>query len=548
VALFAAFVPAAPALAQDATEKPVVLVSLSGYRSLLDDADFLAELAGNPKVSEQAEGAIKLFTGGKGLEGLDQTRPWGAVVKTDGLEFNALIFLPVTSTKKLLDVVAPLAGAGAAESIGDNLWSLEINGMPIFVKESSGWAFIAQSQEDLGSLPADPTKWLGSMPKDYDIGVSVMVQNVPELYKNMALDQMKTGVEATLQEKQDGESDEQFEARKQLAQAQLANMERSFNEADTITIGWKCDASAKNTHLDIAVTGVRGSKLADEMATSFTQTSRFGSIAGMSDAMAVVHFAQKLTEDNKAQIAEAMAGARQQAMKQIEDSEDLDSEEGRAVAKQVAGELLDAFERTAKSGVLNGAMAMSSDGELNVVGAMVVADAPKLEALVRDLVAKIKAEEPDAAEFKLDSGKRAGVNLHEITVELHDNEEAAKLFGEHLVIRVGFGKDLLVFAFGPDAKPMFEAAIDGAAKAPAKIDMQGIKVSVGRVMAFAATMTEDEDVAERIKDIAAALKGKDDEASLLLSPIPNGARYRFLIDASVIEAAGAAAKAAQGGN
>src|SRR4029079_7680544 len=45
---------------------------------------------------------------------------------------------------------------------------------------------------------------------------------------------------------------------KKNMQEQMKAIERLLNEADQVTIGWKLDRQAKNTHLDFTVTAVPG--------------------------------------------------------------------------------------------------------------------------------------------------------------------------------------------------------------------------------------------------------------------------------------------------
>jgi hypothetical protein len=57
---------------------------------------------------------------------------------------------------------------------------------------------VAQSQEHLGGLPADPVALLGDMPQKYNIAARLMVQNVPEELRRMAIDEIKIGMERGL--------------------------------------------------------------------------------------------------------------------------------------------------------------------------------------------------------------------------------------------------------------------------------------------------------------------------------------------------------------
>ena len=177
------------AAAQQTGNKPVAVLSLAGYDRIMEDLDFLGGLAGNPGLSKNLEGAIQLFTQGQGLAGLDKKRPWGITLTTDGSSFQPLVFLPVNSLKQLLDALAGLIGE--AQEGPNGTYQLSVFNFNIFCKEQDGWAYFGQSADELAALPKDPTKLLGGLDKSYDVALRLHVQNVPELYRSMLLDQLR---------------------------------------------------------------------------------------------------------------------------------------------------------------------------------------------------------------------------------------------------------------------------------------------------------------------------------------------------------------------
>ena len=59
-----------------------------------------------------------------------------------------------------------------------------------FYKEQTGWVFIAQAKEHLTGLPADPAALLGTLPKDYNVAVKVLGNNIPAELKQFGVDQI----------------------------------------------------------------------------------------------------------------------------------------------------------------------------------------------------------------------------------------------------------------------------------------------------------------------------------------------------------------------
>src|SRR5205823_6294284 len=87
--------------------EPTVLVRLKSLDGLIADARYLVEMAGKEEEAKQAEGFLKAFTGPKGLEGIDTTRPIAlyGYLKAEAPESPFALMLPVADEKALLDLL-----------------------------------------------------------------------------------------------------------------------------------------------------------------------------------------------------------------------------------------------------------------------------------------------------------------------------------------------------------------------------------------------------------------------------------------------------------
>ena len=74
----------------------------------------------------------------------------------------------------------------------------------------------------LAKLPADPTKLLDGMDKQYDVGLRIFMQNIPPLYKGLALAGIQSGVKSSLKPKED-------EAPEDFARREARNLEQFRN-------------------------------------------------------------------------------------------------------------------------------------------------------------------------------------------------------------------------------------------------------------------------------------------------------------------------------
>ena len=137
------------------TPKPVVVVSISGVKELMNDIDYITKSAG----VEDYGNLFKLLAAPYTV-GIDKEKPWGMVMKTAGDEPIGVAFVPV----KDLDVVfaALREQIGEPRDVGGGVYEI-LDPAPMYIKEKDGYAYIARESKHLKGLPADPLKQLGGL-------------------------------------------------------------------------------------------------------------------------------------------------------------------------------------------------------------------------------------------------------------------------------------------------------------------------------------------------------------------------------------------------
>ncbi|MCA9247740.1 MAG: hypothetical protein KDA42_11505, partial [Planctomycetales bacterium] len=113
-------------------EKTVAVLAFSSYDEIIGDVGMLGELGGNPGLAQFAEGSIALFTGGRGLIGIDKSKPWGTIVTTKGDDFKLLSVIPVNSLDEVVTTLAPLTGGEKPEKDDDGIYEVKGDGDVIF--------------------------------------------------------------------------------------------------------------------------------------------------------------------------------------------------------------------------------------------------------------------------------------------------------------------------------------------------------------------------------------------------------------------------------
>ena len=529
--------------------KPILVVSLAGYQRIMDDLAFVGKLSDSPDLAKNLEGMIAFFTQGQGLAGLDKTKPWGIAASTDGLSFQLLGFIPVTDLKKLLDALSGFRGDPDEEN---GIYKLQAPGLPIplYIKSENGYAFISQDSAGLGSLPKDPTKLLGGLDKQYDVAIRLSVQNIPEVFRQLAIDQIKMGVEGSL-EQAPGESDEQFEQRSKMTQQQMDTMVTTLNELDELTLGLSIDEAARRTYLDLSMTAAEGTPTAKQMASLPAPPSKFAGFI-QPGAVATLHINSKANPENTDQSLVMINSLRSQILSQLDD-QDFGSDQIKSTIKDVVGQVIDVLQDTVKGGVINGGAVVVGDGPFTLAGGGFVTDGAKLEGVVKKLADLAKNEPGFPADaLKLNADKHKGVVFHTLTVDVPDDDDSSamikQLIGEKAVLTVATGKQSAFLAIGEKGVETIKKVIDKSEGVTETTDKpMELTVSLAPVLKL---LSQAPDANPILGAMATTLKesGKD-KIQLTSQPIKNGALYRLEAEEGILKILGAAVRlaAAQGG-
>ncbi|MBN2475157.1 MAG: hypothetical protein JXB62_11150 [Pirellulales bacterium] len=534
--------------AQATALKPVVTVSFSGYDALFEDIGFVGQLGDNPALAQGLEGMLGMFTGGKGVAGLDKAKPWGLVVQTDGMQFPAVVFVPVSDMKQLLEVVAPFAGEPA--DAGGGVLKLESpggNGKPVFVKEQGGWAFLADKAESLASVPADPLQLLGGLQQKYDVAVRASIQAVPAPLRDQIAAQVKAGAEMANM-RQPGESDDQYAIRTGMTRQALDQFVDTVNDLDELLVGLAVDGSAGTVYLDVQITAVAGTKTAAQFAEMAETTTDFAGF-DLPGAALTGNWAGVLSDTDVAQAKTAIAGIRTSALKELADQE-LSAAE-RQMAEQAINDLLDVADKTIDGKKADGGVVLIlKPGATTLVAGGILAEGSKLEKTVKQLASLAVEEAPELGDaLKLDAETHQGVRFHTFSMPTPE-PDLAKVIGDQFNLVLGVTDTSVYLAVGADAAATLKQVIDkSASEAGKQIPPMRLSIAAGPIAQFVAAVAEgsDKEIPTMIAGILSQV-GDKDHVTLTTTGIPNGASTRLELEEGLLKAIGQAIqKAAMGG-
>lgn len=440
--------------------RPVAVVTLSGWQELIDDLNFVGEVSDSPGLGSSIEGLLALTTGGKGLVGLRRDQPWGVAVSIVNNEPDVLAFVPLKDLDRFLTALAGVIGPAPKDA--DGVYELDAMGQSILAKQHGDWVFIAMRQESLANLPDDPSALVGNLTKNYDVAFEVNMQNLPADFRDVALTQISLGLEQGMARDGD-ESDEEFEARSEAAAAQIAEIEKVITQIDRLTVGWSISREDRKAYVDVMATAIAGSDLAKEFANVSDGTTQF---AGFETPEATV--SALCTGAISANDRQQLASSREQLNTMFETSDVFDDPRVKEVAGKFMDDLFTALEKMLDSDKFDGGMAVFGEGPFTIVAGGAVADSAAFDDLVEDTLKQVAAEFPGYQGYNRNVAEHKDLRFHTIDVpSLPDPEmlEAAReVFGDEIAITIAVGEKRAFFAVGPGAIDRIKHVVDKSAE------------------------------------------------------------------------------------
>jgi hypothetical protein len=537
----------APAEAQQADStglKTVLVVSISGFDAVSKDVQTIAEAAGQGEMAAP----LKLRAPQVG-KGLDTTKPWGAVVQTDGTQFRIFGFLPVTDMQQTLTLVKGFArDADIPEPDADGVYEIEAQDQTVFMVQKGGWAYLSNDKESLGEMPADPVPLLGGLDKSYAVAVRAVVANVPKSLRDQVLLPMQAGL-AMGQQPLPNETPEQFAIRKRAIARSMEQFTKRINETQALQIGLGVEPQSQALRLDVEITAKEGSSAAAEYALAGEAKSDLTGFY-LPQAALTTLVAGNMADSGAAQLEDMIDTYGSKALADLDEQELSDNE--RKLAKQMLGDLIEVIRKTVKTRRIDAGLAVLADADsLDLLGGAFVADTATLEKLLKQIVHLAIAEDPGVEKaITLNAEEHQGVRLHTLSVPTDQLPEDADLppmlAGDTLTGAVGIGDQNVYLAFGPHSIDKLKAAIDqsksAAGQSVASIRFSLSATGVGRMIEGLGA-AEDADVPP---EVLSALNnaGQNDHVTLVVEAIPNGERTRLELEAGILKVIGAAVGAA----
>jgi hypothetical protein len=518
-------------------EAQVLVVTAKSIDTLVGDLDYLINaVAPDDNTRQAAQAGLEMLKNPDLLAGIDRTKPigaWASIPPEPGAADppEVIVAVPVTDLKAALQNLANF-GIEVDDKPGVPGFTYKVgmpgNPMALYVAQGKGYAYLSLAPQGAAKLAAlTPTDWMPKREGAGDLSISFRLDQVPQPFKDMLLDQVDQRMAAE-KDQQPGEDDAAYHGRlagMKLTQEAFAQLVRDGRDLNLDLI---VDKSKELLALDLSFSAQNDTGLAKSLAGFTSRKSAFQVLGDQASAVAAwtslpisSELQEMIARSSEEGFAKALADAKDDADK--------------ALIRR-AKTILDDI---AKSGSLDLGVAINpvstpaSSGTLTLVGGLKVPDAKKVEDLVRDA---LKAHPPQASEavVTLDAGKAPdGTSLHRIKpVVKPEDASTMKALGEP-IIYLAFRKDQMLVAMGSTAEAAIVKALGQTAK-PAPASAGGNPIEL-RVAVDKAAALSDGPIPESVKTDAAtyftgARAGKNHVVLAVGSAPNNGIRLRLGFD------------------
>lgn len=517
------------AQAQNATVKPIVTVAINRLDEIKKDIIYIASvISGQPEQTIAA--TVELQTGFF-TQGLDQTKPIGIIGTASGITPGFYAFVP---TKNIQQLLAPLAGFGLQlQDAGDGLLVLQTGGLDVYFNQTDTYCFISNARESVAKPPEDPAKLLDGLTDTYDLAAKLNIQAIPVAQRALAMSQIRTAMEFSLQRLPD-ETDAAFEARRKAAQDSFQQLQDVVDQLDSLTFGLAVDGEKKRAFFDVSMAAVDGSKLAQQFsAYELASTKLSGFLA--ENAAAQLSSAYVISPSEVGQMISALESAKSQIDAAINSDPNIPAD-ARELIRSVVGNLMEVANGTIEDGEVDMAGSVTTDGgEMKVMAAAKVANAQKLNDSFKEIIAAAQEQGEQLPDIKMDAARHGSATFHTISIPIPPFEDQAqRIFGESVDLTVGFGESHIYFGLGNGNIAALKSAITSSDKDGVDVDPLSGYLSVGSFIGFFADKLDNPDV----KLLAEAIGRGNDKILMTMTSEKNGTKYHIELQEGVLRAIG----------
>ena len=471
--------------------EPTVEVRLQSVNVLLDKAEYVAGLGGKEDVIQGVKAILKnLNMEGKGIKGIDPSRPFGAYATLSSEVENSpfTVMVPIADQdqflmvlKDMLDITPAKVEGGAMKiDLPEGAKNPVISSL--YIRFANEYMYVGRTAKDL-----DPQGLIAPkayFAKDDGAVASVIVHGdgIPDEVKKFVTGQLE--VFMAEQRKKNGPNEKPAEkiAVDFLSDAAVGSVKSLLNDSKELAVRVFIDPKADEMSAEVVLTPKSGSPMAKYFGSLKGKTSLPAGIVAAKGAVARASVKVAMTPELKQSYAKVVDALMAEGIKDVPDE-----------AKNHIERAMKTLAPTAKAGELDIAAALygpSAKGFHTLVAAVAIQDGKEVEKLAKEF----SQFAGGAAEFTFDVEKIGDFNLHKVV--LNDiPPEMEQIFGTK-TIWVAISENTLVASIEPEG-----AAIKAGLKGTAvTVPVVNVDVSLAKLLPLVAKDLKPEEIKALIKD------------------------------------------------
>ena len=509
-----------------AEEDPTVgVVSISSYEQFMQHANVLGEIMGFPNLQQMVELQIAQLTGGQVIQSLDKTKPIVVDVRLGKKEPYALVCLPVTSLKELLQSLpAPL---GETEDVGNDVLRLKNTPDPMYIKAGDGWSYWTQKKDHLVAVPKNPEQLVADLPKKYLVGFRALMQKIPPEKRAEAIGFLELMAQMSLA---GGGGDANNAVQLESIQQQIAMLRQWIDDTNEVTLGVGLDKEDKSVHFDVIMTAKSGSDIEKSYARFKKGKSDHAGFLHEDAAIGMsvnLHGKPAKEELDLLNVQQKMLHA--QMIANLDSAPEL-SEEEKGQLKEASGKLMDIFYDTARSDNIQAGMAAFVNERSTIVFGGKVTDGNALEGAIKQLV-EIAGKKLSIPLANWEAENHGFYRIHTWKTSVPD-EDTKQLLGEELEIAIGVNASSIYLAIGGNSIADLKKTIDAAAEASkTPSDPFEAFVKLGPLVDLAASQEDG----KQFVPLTGMLREKD-QIIYAVQPVAGGIHLRIVFQQNLLRA------------
>ncbi|MBI4603947.1 MAG: hypothetical protein HY721_18485 [Planctomycetes bacterium] len=531
---------AAPAAAQAAGAEPFLVLRAASIDRLLGAARYVVTAAGAAEASQKIDAFIGLLTQGKGLIGVDRSRPLGlAAICSQAREISWLLCVPVKDPKALGDLLRPhLQGIqGAPEGVVP----IQVGGGKYHLHVTRGHCFVAP-RAALIERPEVPASLSGTRE---DLVLDVSLKGLSREVRSLLETQIAGLYEAASRRRAPAASGPYVLGQEYGRAAAVEGMTRFFREAERFTLSLTANQGSAQLELETEIVARPRTQLERQLAAFGREPSAFSALASR-DApisfLCAAPFPRELFEQMELAIGGAAGpggpggagggtGPSNDPRLLLRASQG-EGESGESAASESPVAWVERVRKVFAPGDevdLAFLLEAAPAGKPQFLLAAKVSSGEDFERLLDQLLALSPADS-DIEKVERDVARHGGARIHAVT-GFRDLEGALGPGPLHLAV----GADRVFLAGGPDGLARLKTALERTQRPGPRLPAIQLSLRPSKLAALAAGAGGS----PRLQAAREALRGRGDHVTYEMVAVDRGARSRLLVGEGLLRLIGA---------